>query len=100
MKQNITGVIGLLAIPLAALGIVGSVAFAQSGVPVAPTPVAQHMVITTDAVDTPELGDVADSPNEQVGESDKQDTAGDTETQDDATGNDGETNDDGAATGK
>jgi hypothetical protein len=107
MKKFNVGMLGLLAIPLAGLGIVGSVAFAQSNAPTTTTatPTVQTVQQTTadkEVPDAQEVGDKADGQNEQVDQADDQNQVGDKDTDTGATkgDGDGETNDDGATAGK
>ena len=88
MKDKV-GYLGLLGIPLAALGIVGSVAFAQTNVPQsvpAPVPVVQQTAPDTEIADKNEVSDQPDAQNEQADAADANDVpdtgAGDTETND------------------
>ena len=73
MKKFNLGMLGLLAIPLAGLGIVGSVAFAQSNTPTT-TPAAQTVQqVTTDkeVPDAQEIGNQAEGQNEQVDQAER-----------------------------
>lgn len=99
------GMVGLLGIPLALLGVVGSVAFAQSNAQPTTTPTAQIVQQVTadkEVPDNQELGDKAEGQNEQLDQADDQNQVGDKDTQTGTTASDGdgETNDDGATAGK
>jgi hypothetical protein len=93
MKNRI--LIGLSALSLAGLGVVGSVIFAQNSLQPttsAPVETVQKTTVADDkeTPDSQELSDEADGPNDQADTDNVQDQVGDK-------GNDGETNDDGAA---
>ena len=97
------GMLGLLGIPLAILGVVGSVALAQSNAQPTVTPTvqtAQQVTADKEVPDSQEIGDKAEGQNEQIDQADDQNQVGDKDTQANATASDGdgETNDDGATT--
>ena len=97
--------LGLLGIPLAVLGIVGSVAFAQSAPQAATPTVVQNVTQTSGDKEVPDKEEANDQSDVSGNEIDTPDSPGqdtDQETNDGAdTGNaDGETNDDGAPAAK
>jgi hypothetical protein len=99
------GLLGLLAIPLAGLGIVGSVAFAQTNTQPTTTPpvqTVQQVTANKEVPDAQEVGETADDQNGQLDQADNQNEVGNTDAQGSTTvsDGDGETNDDGGTVGK